>query len=435
MNSVSRITYPDYDVIKITPIEKKCELHEEFCAMLDKNEGDIIKFLQTLNCEGYSYYDPTKRKKIVNQYINLQIYLNRSTYSKVEVWCSISQCEIAKNIFARFPTNLMSNDIFNSKLDGLYSKRHFYAVKSYCKAYLARRNIVFQSCGVIKTQLHCALNEIRILQNISKYDPTNSYIIKLHEVLDSYPQSKVHGKLYLVLDFCPLGSSMRLTIPPRNHPWNSFDCIDTITPRNSTHMLLSSYNDEETEDSKLVYVSPLRSGLSENVVKKFTMCAAIAIVKLHELDIVHRDIKPDNFLITSDGNVVLADFNSAEDISKTNGLILQTSGTYAFFPPECCDINNKRFQFDEIQGKPTDMWALGVTIWCWLYGTLPFQGSSILELFDEIVKCQYTFPDYPKLSSQGYSTINHLLDPDPKTRWTAKQLLQSDWLNGSKYCQ
>lgn len=106
--------------------------------------------------------------------------------------------------------------------------------------------------------------------------------------------------------------------------------------------------------------------LSELVV--YIKQVASALQYLHTMHIVHRDIKPANILIERRRNILLADFELAIDYRKCQSSI----GNVAYAAPE------------QSQGRPcpaSDQYALGVLVYQWLCGELPFRGSSSEILF------------------------------------------------------
>ncbi|KAJ3087575.1 hypothetical protein HK102_010746 [Quaeritorhiza haematococci] len=103
------------------------------------------------------------------------------------------------------------------------------------------------------------------------------------------------------------------------------------------------------------------------------------ILLVHENDIVHRDIKPDNLLIDGNGVLKIVDFGVSEMFSKGNDKSKRSAGSPAFFAPEMCMA-----QHGELSAKATDMWAIGVTLYCMIFGCLPFPGPSIVDLYEHI---------------------------------------------------
>jgi serine/threonine protein kinase len=85
----------------------------------------------------------------------------------------------------------------------------------------------------------------------------------------------------------------------------------------------------------------------------------------HLADVAHLDVKPDNFLVGTDGRTVkLCDFGLAAKL-PSSGLLKGRCGTLHFMPPEMLN-NNALF------GKPTDVWSYGCTAYLLCFGEYPF---------------------------------------------------------------
>jgi len=115
------------------------------------------------------------------------------------------------------------------------------------------------------------------------------------------------------------------------------------------------------------------------------LVCAEALHHAHELNMIHRDIKPDNILVTKKGIVKVADFGLAkaldEDVSMTqSGTGL---GTPLYMAPEQAR-NAKHVD------KRSDIYALGSTLYYFLTGKLPFTGENTLELIIAKEKGQFT---------------------------------------------
>ena len=61
---------------------------------------------------------------------------------------------------------------------------------------------------------------------------------------------------------------------------------------------------------------------------------------VHINQIIHRDIKPQNILVTEDNKAKLADFGVSQLFEEDNDKLSKTEGTYHFMAPECCDRNS-----------------------------------------------------------------------------------------------
>ncbi|VUZ98190.1 cGMP-dependent protein kinase [Plasmodium vivax] len=111
----------------------------------------------------------------------------------------------------------------------------------------------------------------------------------------------------------------------------------------------------------------------------------LAIEYLHERNIVYRDLKPENILLDKQGYVKLIDFGCAK---KIQGRAYTLVGTPHYMAPEV--ILGKGY------GCTVDIWALGVCLYEFICGPLPFGNDQEdqLEIFRDILTGQLTFPDY-----------------------------------------
>ncbi len=145
-----------------------------------------------------------------------------------------------------------------------------------------------------------------------------------------------------------------------------------------------------------------------------TLVCADALKHAHDQNMIHRDIKPDNILVTSKGVVKVADFGLAkaldEDVSMTqSGTGL---GTPLYMAPEQAR-NAKHVD------KRSDIYALGSTLYYFVTGKLPFSGENTLELIIAKEKGTYTSARKlnPKVSERLDLIIGKMLLKDPKDRY------------------
>jgi predicted Ser/Thr protein kinase len=145
-----------------------------------------------------------------------------------------------------------------------------------------------------------------------------------------------------------------------------------------------------------------------------TLVCADALKHAHDQNMIHRDIKPDNILVTSKGVVKVADFGLAkavdEDVSMTqSGTGL---GTPLYMAPEQAR-NAKHVD------KRSDIYALGSTLYYFLTGKLPFTGENTLELI--VAKEKGSFTHVRKLNPQVPERLDLMVDKmlmkDPNHRY------------------
>lgn len=126
--------------------------------------------------------------------------------------------------------------------------------------------------------------------------------------------------------------------------------------------------------------------------------AAQALDHMHQKGWVHRDIKPDNFLVNDENHVRLIDFNLTQKIKKGISKLLSTKsaaqGTYSYIPPE------------QIRGKPldetADIYSFGCMVYELICGKLPFTASTPSELLNRHLKSR----------PQDLSVLNKNVQPE-----------------------
>jgi serine/threonine protein kinase len=112
---------------------------------------------------------------------------------------------------------------------------------------------------------------------------------------------------------------------------------------------------------------------------EWTAQIAEAIRYAHLRGFVHRDLKPGNVLVDSDGKIHLADFGLAVHESDQRQRAGESSGTRAYMAPE-----QVRGEVQWQDGR-SDIWSLGVTLYQMLTGRRPFEGETAAEVCDEIL--------------------------------------------------
>ncbi|KAF1473713.1 Microtubule-associated serine/threonine-protein kinase 4, partial [Megadyptes antipodes antipodes] len=126
----------------------------------------------------------------------------------------------------------------------------------------------------------------------------------------------------------------------------------------------------------------------------------LALEYLHNYGIVHRDLKPDNLLVTSMGHIKLTDFG----LSKV-GLMSLTTNLYEghiekdareFLDKQVC--GTPEYIAPEVilrqgYGKPVDWWAMGIILYEFLVGCVPFFGDTPEELFGQVISDEINWPE------------------------------------------
>ncbi|XP_069003098.1 calcium/calmodulin-dependent protein kinase kinase 1 isoform X2 [Embiotoca jacksoni] len=191
--------------------------------------------------------------------------------------------------------------------------------------------------------------------------------------------------------------------------------------------------DDPTEDNLHMVFELMRKGpvmevptdnpLSEEQARLYFRDVILGIEYLHYQKIVHRDIKPSNLLLGDDGHVKIADFGVSNQFEGNDALLSGTAGTPAFMAPET--LSDKRKSFS---GKALDVWAIGVTLYCFVFGKCPFIDEYILALHNKIRTKPVDFPETLTISEELRTLILRMLDKNPDTRITIPEIKMDQWV-------
>ena len=195
-------------------------------------------------------------------------------------------------------------------------------------------------------------------------------LVSLIEVLDDPSDDS----LYMVLEMCKKGVIMKVGVDERADPYDSECC------------------------------------------RCWFRDLTLGIEYLHAQGVVHRDIKPDNLLLTDDDVLKIVDFGISEMFEKTSEMLTaKSAGSPAFLPPELCIALH-----GGISGKAADIWSMGVTLYCLMFGQIPFEEAGVYQLYETIKsqplkivgECEEEFRDL----------IMRLLEKDPSKRITMSEI-------------
>ncbi|VVC44543.1 Protein kinase domain,Protein kinase-like domain,Serine/threonine-protein kinase, active site [Cinara cedri] len=151
---------------------------------------------------------------------------------------------------------------------------------------------------------------------------------------------------------------------------------------------------------------------------------ALAVQYLHTVDIVHRDIKCENILITKNFTVKLSDFSFSKFIKRAQRLNCNTHCCSVWYaPPEVLSLR-------PYDGKSSDIWSLGVVLYIMIYAKMPFSKNDTKRMYQQQVKREWCHhPSIGNLISENLKTcVDNILQPEPRKRWVINNILESDWI-------
>lgn len=144
-----------------------------------------------------------------------------------------------------------------------------------------------------------------------------------------------------------------------------------------------------------------------------------ALHHMHTQGIVHRDIKPENIMLAANGELKLIDFGLSKR-QEGNQKLKTIAGTPYYMAPEVLES-----RYD----SKCDIWSLGVLLYVFMSGYLPFQGENRNDVFYKITNGKYHFnhPEFKVVSEEAIDLIKKCLTTDPKKRINAGEALNHKW--------
>lgn len=253
---------------------------------------------------------------------------------------------------------LLGKGAFGRVFKALDDQGQAFAIKVYNKKVLRSKWV-----GKQRTAIDCVKSEIEIMQALS-----HPNIIRLVEVIDMESCKKI----YLVLELAELGSLHK------------------------------------------------KCPMDESAAKKYFKDLISGIMYLHDYkNVVHRDIKPQNLLVSKDGNLKICDFGAAQFLDEENEDLNNSAGTFLFMPPEAHGKGKFR-------GQPADVWACGITLYFMVIGRSPFENKSYAALLEEMSASVLKVPE--KASADLKDLILQMTFLEPDQRLEAKEILLHPWL-------
>ncbi|KAK2708388.1 hypothetical protein QYM36_014110, partial [Artemia franciscana] len=168
---------------------------------------------------------------------------------------------------------------------------------------------------------------------------------------------------------------------------------------------------------------PTDTPLSEQQAWSYFRDIVLGIEYLHFQKIIHRDIKPSNLLVGDDGRLHIGDFGVCNEFDGADALLAGTAGTPAFMAPEALSRLPGGYS-----GKAADVWSMGITLYTFVYGRLPFQDDNILSLYNKIQYQPLKFPQSPSISNELKDLVTKMLRKNPAERLELQQIKDHSWV-------
>ena len=254
----------------------------------------------------------------------------------------------------------------------------------------------------VQTQFQKIEAEIALMERLS-----HPHVVRLHEVIDD-EEEKI---MFMVLDFIAHGGIMDI-------------------------------RERRDARDKFTYFNPDTDGpLSLDFAAAALHDVVSALEYLHKNHVCHRDLKPQNILVTDGKICKLADFGVAHFFESEQvrsmkhmpvgesrrGNLTATEGTCHFWAPEMMGAEDPSHHDGAFSGYKQDIWALGVCLWIFIFGSLPFDDCEEEQLASLITDSDPVFP-YPVAPSLE-TLIRGMLAKSPLERITLKDIKTCQWLD------
>jgi [calcium/calmodulin-dependent protein kinase] kinase len=235
---------------------------------------------------------------------------------------------------------------------------------------LTPRGGIAQALGGHDDALHLIREEIAIMKKLN-----HPNLVQLIEVLDDPEEDSI----YMVMEMCKKGVIMKVGLDHQATPYSDDDC---------------------------------RCWFRDLI---------LGIEYLHSQGVIHRDIKPDNLLVSEDNVLKIVDFGVSEMFGEPENMrTSKSAGSPAFLPPELCGRHS------EVLGTAADIWSMGVSLYCLRYGKIPFNRDSMMEIYEAI---KSEDPYIPENEDPEFVDLMHkLFEKDPEKRITMPELREHPWV-------
>ncbi|QPG73653.1 hypothetical protein FOA43_000965 [Brettanomyces nanus] len=158
--------------------------------------------------------------------------------------------------------------------------------------------------------------------------------------------------------------------------------------------------------------------MKERQARKFCRGIASALDYCHNNNIVHRDLKIENIMISKTGDVKIIDFGLSNMFDREH-LLKTYCGSLYFAAPELLSAH-------PYTGPEVDVWSFGVVLYVLVCGKVPFDDQSVSALHEKIKRGRVQYPD--TLSYECISLLSRMLVVDPRNRASLHEVISHPWM-------
>ncbi|PVV01300.1 hypothetical protein BB560_004286 [Smittium megazygosporum] len=269
-----------------------------------------------------------------------------------------------------------------------------YAIKSIRKSSLRKQDQVL------------LLKEEKEKKNGSGFsDPRNSGPVRIGDIVRKQKESEKNQEFYLIRH--ELAVQIKL-----NHP-NLVKLYEVLNDdeNDSIHMVFDYCENGPVYDIKINEQSkPLTTEKA-----RYYFNQALMGIEYY--------LKPSNMLLTKDDILKISDFDNSR-IVDIDTVLNENSGTPAFMAPELCSTSTQNDEY------AADIWALGVVLYSFSFGKLPFSGTTHAEISASVVNDDLTFPN--EKDERLIDLLRKILNKDPEERIKLPEIRNHSWVTNNE---
>ncbi|MFQ6619780.1 hypothetical protein Gotur_000474 [Gossypium turneri] len=205
------------------------------------------------------------------------------------------------------------------------------------------------------------------------------------------------------------------------HP-NVVTLKDTFEDDDAVHIVMELCGGGELFDRIVArghYTERAAAGVMKTIVEVVQMC--------HKHGVMHRDLKPENFLFANkkEASPLKAIDFGLSVFFKPGERFNEIVGSPYYMAPEVLKRN---------YGPEVDVWSAGVILYILICGVPPFWAETEQGVAEAIIRSVIDFKrdPWPKVSDNAKDLVRKMLNPDPKKRLTAQEVLEHPWLQHAK---
>ena len=225
-----------------------------------------------------------------------------------------------------------------------------------------------------------------------------------------------------------------------NHP-NIVKLEEIKMDENNYYMVMEYINGGELSDYLNKYKEKYHAKAFPEEIVQYLMKQIIdALIYIHDLNIIHRDLKLENIMVNFDSEkdkeelnmmkakIKIIDFGFAIMLSSKFSLTNSAVGTFMYMDPKILKEFDNQILVDKSRGygKEVDIWSLGCICYQLFRGQYPFEAKTFEELVGKIDKGKYRLPT--DASREIISFLDKMLKYKGKDRLSAKELINEPFL-------